>query len=80
MPAASCALQCVLDPVGDEDVRRAALLDDRLSRTMGDDEARGVERRLVTPWPDAQVSHAASEDQRPDAPEVVGLEALGLGR
>ena len=39
-PAASCApCSGVLDPVGDEDVRRAALLDDRLSRTMCDDEA-----------------------------------------
>jgi len=47
---------------------------------MGDDEAGGVERRLVSPRPDAHVSYPASEDQRPDALEVVGFEALGLGR
>jgi hypothetical protein len=51
-----CALQSVLDPVGDEDVRRDALLADRLGRTMVDDEAGA--------WNHAQVSHAASEDQR----------------
>jgi hypothetical protein len=29
---------------------------------------------------DAEVSHATTDDQRPDAAEVIGLELLGLGR
>jgi hypothetical protein len=36
-----------------------------VEQTVGDDEAGGVVRWLVTPRPDGQVSHAASEDSAP---------------
>jgi hypothetical protein len=44
-----------------------------------DHKDRGVERRLLTPWPDAEVGHPTPDDQRTDAAEVLGLEGLGLG-
>src|SRR5215218_259564 len=76
----SCLLQGHLDPVGDEDVRGATLFYDRLGGTMGDNETRSVERWLLTPRTDAEIYHPASQDQRADLTEEVGLEGLDVGR
>jgi hypothetical protein len=58
-----------LDPLGDEDVARAALLDDRFRGPVGDDEARRVVRRLLAPGSDAEVGLAPADDQ--GAPTLV---------
>jgi len=50
-----------------------------LGWTMRDYEDRGVERRLLAPWANAEVSHAAADDQSADAAEVVGLIGFKLG-
>jgi len=47
---------------------------------VGDHEDRGAERRLGSPRADAEVGHATADDQGTDAAEVIGFEALGLGR
>lgn len=69
----------VVDAARDKDVRRAAPLNDGLGWTVRDHENRGVESRLLASRADAEVGHAAPDDQCADAAEVVGLKRLGLG-
>jgi hypothetical protein len=55
----ACPRQGGVEPVGHESLGRAALLDHRRLRAMGDDEHRVVvERRRVTPRLLAEVEHA----------------------
>ena len=72
-PAAASGLgQGGVDPLGDEDVGRAALLDDRFCGSVGDDEARRVEDWLFAPGSDAEVGHAPADDHRADGAEAIG--------
>jgi hypothetical protein len=66
--------ESVVDPARHKRVGRAAGLDDGLSWTVRDHEDRGVEGWLLAPPADAEVSHATTGDQRPNAAEVIGLE------
>lgn len=74
----ACPLQSCLDPLGDEDVRGSALLDDGLRRTVGDNEAGSVEGRLLAPGADAQIGHAPTQNDRAGLAEQGRFEALDL--
>ena len=58
-----------LDPLGDEDLGRAALLDDRLRGPVADDEARREVERLFDLGPDVGVGLGQDDEQ--GAPTLV---------